>query len=443
MKPEKTNTFCYYPFYQIALKQWDKQGIVNAAPCCNAIRPWNVDPLKLNNKIQTVTAKDIFHGSEMSSIREDMLNNKRNSACQTCWKMEDEGSTSYRLYSKPDEALETTPDEEPDFSSMIDNPELICIDFGFGDNCNLRCRMCQPGLSNKLRKDYKYFVENDSDTSGIVGFDYVLYPVREWKEKNSEHTVLYWPDDSFQWKSITDNIQTLRKIRATGGETTISKPFIEFLDKAIEKDVAKQIALDFHTNATKFTDDLIGKLLQFKAMYLHFSIDSYGKNYEYIRYPMTWKALDASVLNLLDKTSESTAAIKIQFTIVISALNAFNVAEIHNYYASLKKKYHWITFDFWIDFLWPEDKFINIKFLPRELKQELIDYLNETFEYNRTNAEYSHIVSFLEANLDLEIIDTHRQNMLREIVLFDNARNQKYRDYIDPRICKFLETPIK
>lgn len=443
MKPEKTNTFCYYPFYQIALKQWDKQGIVNAAPCCNAIRPWNVDPLKLNNKIQTVTAKDIFHGSEMSSIREDMLNNKRNPACQTCWKMEDEGSTSYRLYSKPDEALETTPDEEPDFSSMIDNPELICIDFGFGDNCNLRCRMCQPGLSNKLRKDYKYFVENDSDTSGIVGFDYVLHPVRDWREKNSEHSVLYWPDDSFQWKSITDNIQTLRKIRATGGETTISKPFIEFLDKAIEKDVAKQIALDFHTNATKFTDDLISKLLQFKAMYLHFSIDSYGKNYEYIRYPMTWKALDASVFNLLDKTSESTAAIKIQFTIVISALNAFNVAEIHNYYAALKKKYHWITFDFWIDFLWPEDKFINIKFLPRELKQELIDYLKETFEYNRTNAEYSHIVSFLEANLDLEIVESHRQNMLREIVLFDNARNQKYRDYLDPRICKFLETPIK
>ena len=124
-------------------------------------------------------------------------------------------------------------------------------------------------------------------------------------------------------------------------------------------------------------------------------------------------------------------------------LNAFNIAEIHRYYAQLKKKYHWVTFDFWIDFLWPEEKFINIKFLNRELKQELIDYINDTFEYTRTNAQYTHIVKFLESNLDIEINDKHRQDMLREIKLFDKARKQNYKDYLDPRICKFLETPIK
>ena len=445
MKPEKTNTFCYYPFYQIALKQWNKEGMVNAAPCCNAIRPENVDPLNLINNIKTVTAKEIFHGAEMASIRESMLAGEQHPACQTCWKIEEGGGTSYRLYSRPDDSLETTPDKDPEFNSMVENPELVCIDFGFGDNCNLRCRMCQPGLSNKLRKDYKFFILNDLNTEGIVGFDYNIDPVDAdlWRGKNSEHESYYWPDDSFQWNSIIDNIHTLRKIRATGGETTISKPFIEFLDKAIEKKVADQIALDFHTNATKFTDELIDKLLQFKGMYLHFSIDSFGKNYEYIRYPMKWKSLDASVLNLLNKTSESTAPIKIQFTIVISVLNAFNIAEIHRYYAQLKKKYHWVTFDFWIDFLWPEEKFINIKFLNRELKQELIDYINDTFEYTRTNAQYTHIVKFLESNLDIEINDKHRQDMLREIKLFDKARKQNYKDYLDPRICKFLETPIK
>jgi uncharacterized protein YutD len=135
--------------------------------------------------------------------------------------------------------------------------------------------------------------------------------------------------------------------------------------------------------------------------------------------------------------------IKIQFTIVISVLNAFEIDEIHQYYSQLKKKYHWVIFDFWIDFLWPEEKFINIKFLSRELKQELIQYLNDTFEYTRTNAQYSHIVKFLETNLDIEINDTHRQNMLREIKLFDKARKQNYRDYLDPKVCTFLETPIK
>jgi MoaA/NifB/PqqE/SkfB family radical SAM enzyme len=381
----------------------------------------------------------------MASKRESMLTGEKHPACQTCWKIEEGGGTSYRLYSKPDDTLDDDDNDGIDFSSMVENPELVCIDFGFGENCNLRCRMCQPGLSNKLRKDYRYFILNDLNTTGIVGFDYNTDPIDDdmWRETDSEHEVFYWPDDSFQWKSIMDNIHTLRKIRATGGETTISKPFIEFLDKAIEKDVAKQISLDFHTNATKFTDELIDKLLQFRGMYLHFSIDSFGKNYEYIRYPMTWKALDASVLNLLDKTSESTAPVKIQFTIVISALNAFNIAEIYQYYAQLRKKYYWVTFDFWIDFLWPEEKFINIKFLSRELKHELIDYLKDTFDYTRTSAQYSHIISFLETNLSLEITDKHRQDMLREIRLFDKSRKQNYRDYLDPRVCTFLETPIK
>ena len=52
-------------------------------------------------------------------------------------------------------------------------------------------------------------------------------------------------------------------------------------------------------------------------------------------------------------------------------------------------------------------------------------------------------ISFLEANLDLEITEQHRLNMLKEIKVFDMSRNQCYNDYIHPDIIEFLETPIK
>lgn len=434
MKPEKTNTYCNFPFFQIALKKWNEGSIFSAAPCCNAIRPGHDDPLELNDKISELTHEEIFHSSVMKDLRQSMLDGKRHSACTTCWKMEDNGIQSYRMHSFAD--YEITDKHQED-------PQLTCIDFSFGDNCNLRCRMCQPGLSNKLRIDYKHFKKINADTNDIEGFErnVQMEDRQHWLKDKSEHAVLYWPEQSWQWENILDNIHKLTQIKAAGGETTITKPFIEFIDKAIEVDHAKNVSLNFHTNATKFTDDLLEKLRQFKALELNFSIDSYGKNYEYIRYPMTWPALDKSIRNFFEKTKDSDIKVGIQFTNVLSSLNAFNIHEIYNYWKEIKSLYPHSNFSFWVDFIWPERKFTNVKFLSKEIKLELIDYYTKTFE----DYEYpiSHIIQYLQTHLDFKVTDQHRKDMLREIVLFDQARSQHYRDYIDPRICKFLETEIK
>lgn len=436
MLPKENNTFCYFPFHQIALKKWNEGGIYSAAPCCNSLRPENPDPLQLENKLENMTHEEIFHSPVMNTVRKTMLEGKKHPACATCWKMEEKGVKSYRMHSY------STNDSIITMESLK-TPQLSCIDFSFGDNCNLRCRMCQPGLSNKLRIDYKHFAKKNADTNDIAGFErnIVMEDRIKWLQSKSENEVLYWQNDSWQWKNILDNIHKLTKLKASGGETTITKPFLEFINKAIEIDHAKNVSLLFHTNATKFTDDLLDKLSLFKSLELNFSIDSYGKNYEYIRYPMTWKALDKSVRNFFNKTKFSNSKIYIQFTNVLSCLNAFNLHEIYSYYKELSLAYPNSLTSFWVDFIWPESKFINVKFLPKDLKLELIEYYKQTFQGYQYPIQ--HIIQYLENNLDLVITDTHRQNMLREITLFDDARSQHYRDFLDPRICKFLETEIK
>jgi len=430
MKPEKDNTFCYYPFYQIALKKWDDSGFIDAAPCCNAIRPENDDPLDLNNKLKKLTHDDVFNSDIMKEVRSNMLRGERHTACTTCWKMEDKGMPSYRLHSDVDYEITT---------DHLHNPRLTCIDFSFGDNCNLRCRMCQPGLSNKLRIDYKYFLKNNLDSSGIDGFELDVDNDhrKKWKEKGSEHKVISWPTKSMQWDYILDNVDKLTQIKAAGGETTITEPFLQFINKCIEVDHAKNMNLHFHTNATKFTDDLLDKLIQFKGLDLNFSIDSFGKNYEYIRYPMKWEALDKSIRNFFEKTKNEPIKVKIQFTNVLSSLNAFNIYELYDYWKQINRDYSHIKLSFWIDFIWPEKKFINVKFLSKELKEELIEHYSTIF----IDYEYpiKHIIQYLKNNLNLEITSEDRKNMLREIVIFDQVRNQNYRDYLDPRICNFLE----
>jgi hypothetical protein len=476
--PKRDNTFCWYPFHQLALKEWRQgRGIMNAAPCCNSIRPETPDPLNVKQKLKEqasrgefVTAKEIFHSETMSELRQYMLEGKRHPACETCWKIEDRADPddefvgSYRLMSCNPGRLR----DDPEYANITQEPELRTIDFAFGENCNLRCRMCVPGLSNKLREDFKYFYNNQLDTSGIRGFDSNFIHseiMREEKDlddprkpediwasladltlggsdvRNFEHGV--------QWQDILDNIHELRHIKATGGETLVSKPFEEFLDTAIERGVAKDIFIEFHTNATKFSDTMLNKLMQFDSLHLNLSIDSIGKNYEYIRYPMPWEKLDLSLRNLLTKTNgKYTPCGKMpyirnfSFNVVLSALNAHYLKDLCEYQDNLYQEYGcWpVASTFYVDLLWPEDKFINVKFLSPKIKKDLIKQF-KSIKAEKTAIMLDTAINFLQEYADYDPSDTERQNMLREITLFDASRNQSYRDYLHEDIVEFLETP--
>ncbi len=437
MQPDKDNTFCWYPFTQLALKEWNSQGIANATPCCNMIRPETPDPMGLVTKLETTTstAKEIFHGEEMSELRATMLAGERHSACDVCWRMEDRGASSYRLSGIEDNSPQ-----------LLTDPVLQVIDFSFGENCNLRCRICMPGLSNKLRLDYRYFLENNFNTTGMQDFDYASdHPFTQAlnSDPGNEYAVHNFDQDSHQWQDILDNIHELTHIKATGGETTLSSGFLQFLDTAIERDCAKNITLEFHSNCTKFTNKLMDKLNQFRELRINASIDSIYKNYDYMRYPMTWDKLSNSLHNYLDKNQRPGT---LSINPVVTALNAHSIPDLYHYEIELAAKYRrqgllWVL---WTDLLWPEDKYINIKFLPQPIKQELIDLYTEMNQ--RLDLDFScnidNIIAFLTQHLELEITEQHRVNMLREITAFDKSRDQCYNDYLHPSIIEFLETPL-
>ncbi len=438
MTPSKDNTFCWYPFTQLALKDWHRdRGILNATPCCNMIRPETPDPMGLKDKLKTIqpTAKEIFHGEEMTNLRTAALAGERHSACDVCWRMEDRGSSSYRLNQVT-----------PSHTVLPEDPQLRMIDFSFGENCNLRCRICMPGLSNKLRLDYRYFLENKVDTSGMMDYDYAIdHPVTQAENSGpgNEYAVFNFNQNNHQWRDILDNMHELVHIKATGGETTLSKGFLEFIDTAIERDCAKNIILEFHSNCTKFTSQLMNKLNHFRRLHINASVDSIYKNYDYVRYPMTWDRLDHSIENYLNKINLPGA---INFNPVITALNAHSLPDLYQYQINLANKYkhrdiEWVM---WADLLWPDDKYINIRFLPQHIKQELIELYTEMKLQSDLGIECNidNIISFLKQYLQLEITEQHRVNMLREVTAFDKSRDQCYNDYLHPSIIKFLEAPL-
>ena len=450
MKPEKDNTFCYYPFTQLALKEWQSsRGIISASPCCNAIRPETPDPLNIKSTLskEKMLPNDIFHSNQMDEIREYMLAGKRHDACTTCWKIENDGGKSYRLFSRP-------PTAELGFDDFDENkPKLQSVDFGFGENCNLRCRMCMPGLSNKLSHDYKFFVNNDINTENISGWDWKKeqHEQRPGKfylnTRNNSQNLVEFFDTGEQWQDILKNIHNLRAIKATGGETTLTSGFKEFLDTAIKTKACEKIFLEFHTNATKFTNTLIDKLFHFPACRMNFSIDSVGKNYEYIRYPMKFETLESSINNLfskltLQKYSSTKKTIKLQIVLVsvFSIYNAHYLYDLYNWWKEnirprVKKS------SLYIDKLWPDDKFTSVKFLAKKQKLEILDILYKI--QNEGIVDVDNIIKHVKAELDKKVTDNDRKNMLKEITAFDKSRNQSYRDFLHPSIIEYLETPIE
>ena len=120
--------------------------------------------------------------------------------------------------------------------------------------------------------------------------------------------------------------------------------------------------------------------------------------------------------------------VKIDINCVLSVLNCFDLYKLFNYFDDN-------DISIFVDLLVPEDKFISVKFLSKELKEKLI---YEYSSYNSDRINLNDAINFLKKDIDLESNDDSNKNMLREILLFDKSRDQTYKNYLSKEIINFL-----
>lgn len=98
--PRLENTFCYYPFTQLALKSWRKdKGATDAFACCHMGAITDGSPLGLAGKVSDLSANEIFNTDAFKTLRESSLGNVKHRACRVCWQKEEETGNSPRLNS--------------------------------------------------------------------------------------------------------------------------------------------------------------------------------------------------------------------------------------------------------------------------------------------------------------------------------------------------------
>ena len=429
-KPASNNTTCIYAFSELALKEWNG-SIKNATPCCNMISSINKDPMKIKDNLENreLTIDEIFNHKSFQNLRKQMLKGEKPKACQSCFKSEELYNTSYRLNSTG--YIDALGEIE------YNNPSIQILDLSTGDSCNLRCRMCHPGISNQLRIDSKIFNKN--------GFDYSKNQPGWWNnneflENNSENKSYFSPGlDSAQWQDLKTHLKTVKIIKASGGETLMSRSFIDFLDYAIKHDFSKNIELHIHTNGTKFNTPMLKRFEKFKSVSPDFSIDGVNKIFEYIRYPAKFNEVEQNLYNFFNSDVYTN---HFQVNFVLMSYNIHSIEDTINWalnFGKLTNKFVKLS----IDLINPLGRNIDIKWLPPEIISKIINNLKQYKNYNNS---YCNIKVEKALNYMKECVKNYSPNeeMLRrfkeETVQFDLARNQSYRDYCHPEIVELLDS---
>ena len=190
------DNYCVLPFKQISMKEFAGSNCSRFLPCSHMLKDngvsFTVRPVK-EKEIQ-LTPEDGY--DTYSEIRKFMNEGKRHPSCKVCWDQEDETGSSFR-----------TNLEKID----IDSKKFI-IDINIGNECNLACRMCGPGLSKRLKKDYEFVKLNNL-------FEKARWSTDDFLTQKIEYDSL----SSIQWKWISKNFDKIGALKLAGGELCAPK----------------------------------------------------------------------------------------------------------------------------------------------------------------------------------------------------------------------------
>ena len=130
--------------------------------------------------------------------------------------------------------------------------------------------------------------------------------------------------DDDTWETIEKWIYVIR-VFMTGVEQTIIKRNLDYIDKIIDSNYAKEVELIFTTNATNINQKFIEKSKQFKSVSFNVSIDAVGELANYIRNPSDWKTIESNMQKLY------AAGMGVSFNTTIQWLNMTRLNEIFSY----------------------------------------------------------------------------------------------------------------
>lgn len=265
-------TFCGAKWYNATI--WLGSGMTTS---CHHPLPHRVDPVAVE-----ANPKLLHNTPEKKEQRRQMQCGERPAGCEYCWKIEDMGPNfiSDRIYKSN---IYTQTELEDARNSLYDSDvNLRTLEIAFDRTCNFACSYCNPAFSSTWVKDLK----TNGSYQGLVSdgrnhFTHVhsssqLYGV---EDRNP------YVEAFFKWWE-TDLHSTLRELRVTGGEPTMSADLWRLIDwfKANADKSQTKLAINSNLGGKgELIDRLIDARNYLPSLDVYTSCEAVGAPAEYIR----------------------------------------------------------------------------------------------------------------------------------------------------------------
>ena len=328
----ESETFCMFPW--VHLNATPKGDVY---PCCSNDYTQPVGNTKENS------LEEIFNSPKMKELRLDMLNERKNSICDFCYKHEEAGPFSFRNYSKEhfdkyfDETVPTTLED-----GTVPEFKMRYFDIRFSNICNFKCRTCGSEFSSKWGEEMR-------------------------KHHDPKHPTLIHVDDNkgTVLDEVLEHIEHIDLAYFAGGEPLITDEHYTMLEAMIRKG-RTDITLRYNTNASNIKykkHDILDLWKHFKKIELSCSVDHFGSRAEYMRKGTDWGKVESNLLTFRDLDYVS-----FQMNTVFSIYNYLTITEFYQY---LKDK-NILRKDDWYHSLYlaVHPIYYAAKSLPKELKAE-------------------------------------------------------------------------
>jgi organic radical activating enzyme len=339
---------------------------------CHAAEPHtvNFDWLKHNRG-------QLFNTPTNVDERLQMLANQRNASCeQNCWKAEDIGAVSPRLFQN---GINQT------HSESVTRPEII--DLTIGPDCNLTCSYCCKEYSTAWRRDIvnngNYNIEFDDGRFQASNMDRLLLKISQPELKNTQH-----------YQELLDEIKlaapTLKKLIITGGEPFLDNRLLEIVEQVSLAPTAElKIYTGLGVTLTRFTN-IISKLSKISNLTLIVSAENTKKFLEFNRYGIQYLEF-VEKINLL-----KAAGIKLNFHSTITNLTIFGFNEFYQEFSDTQIN---LTFAYQpymmsphiLDVASKEQITKDIVNLPESMQTQILKSISQT----PTETERNNIKSFV------------------------------------------------
>ena len=289
-------------------------------------------PHNVKDGIHSAVNSDVSKELRLSSLTEEWHPN-----CVRCKNEEAAGLYSHRnMYVDKladiftvDDAVSIT---DTNTGEITQDHSPVFYDLNLGNLCNLKCRICNPKSSSSWIPDWiKLFDMEGKEIDYPTPSGNVKVTHKKGKQYDITPDPFVWINTEKFWNELLEESKHIRHMLLTGGEPLMIPQHYEYIKKVVDAGLSKNMRLEYNTNLTNIHEKWIDLWKNFHLVYIGFSIDGMGKEFEYQRHPAKWSHMLKNIKLLDAQISNHPSIFEVRDAPTVNIYNVLHILDYHEW----------------------------------------------------------------------------------------------------------------